>query len=181
MSSGICKVNSFVNKLISLPIMYNASTNIVYSHGRKILVNYELSLRPALKKCVGMQELTHTNWNPASGPSKFAGKVTSCSFKIKVSTLHKQWSDRNLPIHLKVRSYHAAILLTLSHCTKLHRNYDVTPLLCRMKVKFILTWKAVMLQWLAAESNRYIGTATQLRCRMNGPLDKCENIDMIAM
>ena len=58
MSSGICKVNSFVNKLISLPIMYNASTNIVHSHGRKILVNYELSLRPALKKCVGMQERT---------------------------------------------------------------------------------------------------------------------------
>ena len=27
-----------------------------------------------------------------------------------------------------------------------------------------------MLLWLAAESNRYIGTATQLRCSMNGSL-----------
>ena len=46
-----------------------------------------------------------------------------------------------------------------------------TALRCRMKVKFILTWNAVMLRSLAAESNRYIGTATQLRCSMIGPLD----------
>ena len=59
--------------------------------------------------------------------------------------------------------------VALPHYTLLHRNCDVTPLQYRMKVKFILTWNAVMLRWLAAKSNRYIGTATQLRCSMNGP------------
>ena len=54
----------------------------------------------------------------------------------------------------------------LPHCTLLHRNCDVTALPCRMKVKLILTWSAVNLWWLAAESNWYIGTATQLRCSM---------------
>ena len=58
----------------------------------------------------------------------------------------------------------------LPHCTALHRNCNVTALRCRIKVKFILTQNAVMLQWLAAESNRYIDTATQLQCSMNGPL-----------
>ena len=68
---------------------------------------------------------------------------------------------------LKVRSYYATICVALPHCTRLHRNYDVTALRCRMKVKFILTWNAVKLRWLAAESNRYISTATQLQCSMN--------------
>ena len=36
--------------------------------------------------------------------------------------------------------------------------------------KFILTWNAVMPQWLVPENNRYIGTKTQLRCSMNGHL-----------
>ena len=47
--------------------------------------------------------------------------------------------------------------VVLPHCTLLHRNCDVTALilLCCMKVKFILTWNAVMLWWLAAESNWY--------------------------
>ena len=41
--------------------------------------------------------------------------------------------------------------VSLSHCTciLLHRNCDVTALRCRMKVKFILTWHAVTLRWLA--------------------------------
>ena len=59
--------------------------------------------------------------------------------------------------------------VALQHCTALHRNCDVTALWCHMKVKFILTWNAVMLRWLLAESNQYIGTATQLRCSINGP------------
>ena len=73
-----------------------------------------------------------------------------------------------------VLSYYTAIAL----CCRifLHRNCDVTELRCRMKVKFILTWNAVMQQWLAAESNWYIGTATQLRCSVNGPL-RCRFID----
>ena len=58
----------------------------------------------------------------------------------------------------------------LPHCTALHRNCNVTALRCRIKVKFILTQNAVMLQWLAAESNQYIGTATRLQCSMNRPL-----------
>ena len=58
----------------------------------------------------------------------------------------------------------------LPHCTALHRNCNVTALQCCIKVKFILTQNAVMLQWLAAESNQYINTATQLQCSMSGPL-----------
>ena len=54
--------------------------------------------------------------------------------------------------------------VALPHCILLRRNCDVTALRCRMKVKFILTWNGVKLGWLAAESNRYIGTATQLWC-----------------
>ena len=76
-------------------------------------------------------------------------------------------------IWLQVHSCYTAIVLcwvALPHCTILHRNCDVTALRCRMKVKFILTWNAVMLRWLASESTRYIGTATQLLCSMNGPL-----------
>ena len=60
--------------------------------------------------------------------------------------------------------------VALPQCTLLHRNCDVTALWCRMKVNFILTWNAVKLWWLAAESNQYISTATQLRCSMNEPL-----------
>ena len=60
--------------------------------------------------------------------------------------------------------------VALPHCTLLHRSCDVTALRCCIKVKFILTWNAVKLRWLVAESNRYIDTATQLRCGMNGPL-----------
>ena len=59
--------------------------------------------------------------------------------------------------------------VALPHCTLLHRNCDVTALRCLMKVKFILTWNVAMLRWLAAESNQYISTATQLGCSMNGP------------
>ena len=62
--------------------------------------------------------------------------------------------------------------VALPHCNLLHRSCDVTStvLQFRMKVKFILTWNAVMLLWLAAESNLYIGITTQLRCSMNRPL-----------
>ena len=64
--------------------------------------------------------------------------------------------------------------VALLHCTLLHRNCDVkywcSWTWCCMKVKFILTWNAVMLQWLAAESNWYINIATQLQCVVNGPL-----------
>ena len=73
----------------------------------------------------------------------------------------------------EVRSYYAVI--ALPHCILLHRNCDFTALQCRMKVKFILTWNAVKLRWLATESNGYIGTATQLRCSMNGPKDYCRD------
>ena len=61
--------------------------------------------------------------------------------------------------------------VALPHCTLLHRNCDVTALRCRMKVKFISTWNAVMLRWLAAERSWHIDTATQLRCTcsMNRP------------
>ena len=47
----------------------------------------------------------------------------------------------------------------LSHCTLLHINCDVTGLQCCKKVKFILTWN-VKLRWLAAESNRCMGTTS---------------------
>ena len=67
--------------------------------------------------------------------------------------------------------------VALSHCTLLHRNCDVTVLRSRMKVEFILTWNAVMLRWLAAESNLYISTAMQLRCSMNGPYELWSNSD----
>ena len=60
--------------------------------------------------------------------------------------------------------------VALPHCTLLQRICNVTALRCRMKVKFILARNAVKLRWLVAESNRYIGTTTQLRCSMNGPL-----------
>ena len=52
----------------------------------------------------------------------------------------------------------------LPHRTLLHKNCGVTALQCRMKVKFILTWNAFKLRWLAAESNQYIVTAMQLWC-----------------
>ena len=71
---------------------------------------------------------------------------------------------------LKVCSYYATVALrcrTAPYC----RNCNVTALWCCMKVKLILTWNAVLLQWLAAESNWCIGTAAQLWCSMNGPLD----------
>ena len=61
---------------------------------------------------------------------------------------------------LKVRSL-CRNCVALSYCILLHRNCYVTALRCHMKDKLILTWNAVMLQWLVAESNRYIGTATQ--------------------
>ena len=66
---------------------------------------------------------------------------------------------------LKVYSYYTAIAL-LSHCTLLHRTCDDTALQCRIKVKFILTWNAVNLRWLEAESNQYISVPMQLRCIM---------------
>ena len=60
--------------------------------------------------------------------------------------------------------------VVLMHCTLLHRNWDVTALRCRMEVKFIWTSNLVMLQWLAAETNRCIGSVSQLRgCSINGP------------
>ena len=59
--------------------------------------------------------------------------------------------------------------VALPHCTQLRRNCD-TALRCRMKVNLILTWNVWMLQGLVVESNWYIGTATHLRCSMNGPL-----------
>ena len=48
---------------------------------------------------------------------------------------------------VKILSYFIAVTL---HCRTAH-SYDVTALRCRMKVKFILTWNAVMLRWLVAE------------------------------
>ena len=70
-------------------------------------------------------------------------------------------------------SHHTTKGPFILHCNcivLLHRNCDVTALLCRIKVKFILTRNVVMLRWLVTESNQYIGTATQLQCSMNGPL-----------
>ena len=75
-------------------------------------------------------------------------------------------------VKARVRSYYAAVTLRWpqSRCIgTLHRNCNVTVLRCRMKVKFILTWNVVML-WVAAESDQYIGTTMQLRCSMNGSL-----------
>ena len=51
-------------------------------------------------------------------------------------------------------------------------------LLCRVKVKFILTRNAVMLRWLAAEGNRYSGTEAQLRRSMNGPYDNVRVVNI---
>ena len=51
--------------------------------------------------------------------------------------------------------------IALLHSTFLHRNCNVTALQCRIKVEFILTWNWVMLGWLSAERNQYIGTTTQ--------------------
>ena len=67
----------------------------------------------------------------------------------------------------------------LPHSTVVHRN--VTALWCHMIVKLILTWTMVKLRWLVTQNNRYIGTAMQLRCSMNGPLEPwrhqvCSNI-----
>ena len=60
--------------------------------------------------------------------------------------------------------------VALPQCNVLHRNCDVTALWCHMKVKLILIWNDVMLQWLAAESNQYTSTTTQWNVRMNRPL-----------
>ena len=49
--------------------------------------------------------------------------------------------------------------IALPHCSVLHRNCDVAALWCHLEVEFILTWNAVKLQWLAAESNRYTDIA----------------------
>ena len=69
---------------------------------------------------------------------------------------------------VKVRSYYAAIASlrcrTAPYCTEI----NVTALRCRMKVKFNLPWNAVKLWWLAAESNRYIGTAMQVVWTLSG-------------
>ena len=70
---------------------------------------------------------------------------------------------------VKTRSYYVIALFTALHPTaqKL-RCYFIAVL---HEVIFILTWHAVKLRWLAAESNGYISTATQLQCNMNGPLE----------
>ena len=53
--------------------------------------------------------------------------------------------------------------VALLHCTLLHRNCDATAVRRPMKVTFILTWTAVKLWWLAAESNWHI-SAPQCNC-----------------
>ena len=58
--------------------------------------------------------------------------------------------------------------VALPHSTLLHRNCDVTALWCRMKVKFILTWNAVKLRWLAAEI-KVIDLSTPQRKPIKGP------------
>ena len=69
----------------------------------------------------------------------------------------------------------------LPHCTFLHRNCDVFALRCRMKVKIHFSSCAMKLRCFAAESNQYIGTATQLRYSMNGPFGTSWHINFIPL
>ena len=93
-------------------------------------------------------------------------KIINTFLKHNISNLtHIVWETQkwhNNFRRVKVRSCYAAIASlrcrTAPYCTEI----NVTALRCRMKVKFNLPWNAVKLWWLAAESNRYIGTAMQV-------------------
>ena len=80
--------------------------------------------------------------------------------KRKRKKTSKKGTFFELALHVHVITKGPFILrcncVALPHCNLLHRNCDVTALRCRMKIKFILTWNAVMLWWLTAESNWYM-------------------------
>ena len=98
--------------------------------------------------------------------------------------------ERCLQFHSSDPECHATLVSSPSGITlelnwiQLSRSVHTTPQLCCIaalhrncgdawKLKFILTWNAVKLQWFLAKSNWYIGTTTQLGCNVNKPSGIC--------
>ena len=80
------------------------------------------------------------------------------------------WSIMEFNIWAKlIHSYYAAFVL---HCRTAPSCTEIEMLLhCGVAWKFfILTYNEVMLRWLAAESNQYIGTVMWPNVSMNRPL-----------